>query len=388
MPQKRRPHRVGLMVQLSAGTEYDAVEGVLDYVHEQQHHWQFDSNGHVPFLRFDELDLGGIDGLIGIFFEREWADAVIEAGIAAVDTGAALEDQRLVRVTNDDQLIGRVGAHHLMETGLGEFGFVMAADPISSQRRFDGFREAVEESGRTCHVLTIPAAQREAWLELISKWLVQVPKPIGVMADDDNLGVDLVNTAAGSGLRVPDDVAVLGVNNDRWTPGITAVPMSSIAVDMRRVGYRAAQVLDELMAGEVPASVRPIPPVGVVTRQSTDVTLTQDQLVQKAMRFIRNHVADGISVEDVLAAVGVSAPTLTKRMKAAIGQTPHQAICQARVDRAKQLMDQTDKSLDVISRQCGFARQSRLSEVFKRITGMTPGQYRQRQQRTARAVSR
>ena len=180
---------------------------------------------------------------------------------------------------------------------------------------------------------------------------------------------------------VPEDVAVLGVNNDPWTLGITAVPMSSIAVDMRRVGYRAAKVLDKLMAGEAPTSVRPIPPVGVVTRQSTDVVLTQDQLVQQAMWFIRDHVADGISVEDVLAVVGVSTPTLTKRMKAAIGQTPHQAICQARVDRAKQLIEQTDQSLDVISRQCGFERQSRLSEVFKRLTGITPGQYRNQRSR-------
>ena len=376
MASRNPPKRVAVLINVRAPYEEDVIRGVLRYS-DQAGPWQFIGTPEMPGIEFEKVDLTQVDGVIGGFFRREWADALAAANVPAVNTVNALADIPLPRVGPDDRAVAQMAADHLLERGFPQFGFVAPGDWWYVQRRREAFAQAVREHDRPCYELAVSAHHHEPDAQSVRRWLDELPKPIGIMAPNDLTGRQVINRAAEMGLRVPDDVAVVGVNNQHWVSAMAATPLSSIELDGEKTGYRAAQVLAGLMAGESPPPPQWILPVRVVARRSTDITVTQDDLVTQAMRFIRNHCAQTIHVEDVLDEVGVSRTTLEKRMKQAVGKTPQVAIFHAQVERAKKMLVDSDATIDEISRACGFRRQSRLSVVFKRLTGMTPGQYRQ-----------
>jgi len=380
MLSRNRPKRIAVLINVRAPYEEDVIRGVLRY-NDQAGPWQFIGTPEMPGIEFQKLDLTRVDGVIGGFFQTEWADRLAEAGIPAVNTVNAVQDVALPRVGPDDEAVARMAADHLLERGFAQFGYVAPGDWWYVRRRGEAFQEAVEQLDRPCHTLAVSAPDHVPDAEPIRHWLTHVPKPIGIMTPNDLTGRQVINCAAEMGLRVPEDVAVVGVNNQHWVSALAATPLSSIELDGEKTGYRAAQVLAGLLAGEPPPPPQWVLPVRVVARRSTDITVTRDDLVAQALRFIRNHCAEPICVEDVLDEVGVSRTTLEKRMKRAVGKTPQVAIFQAQVDRAKVMLLNSDATMDEISRACGFRRQSRLSIVFKRLNGITPGQYRQRRGR-------
>jgi len=356
---------------------YEGIRGVLDFA-ERSDRWQLVGRRADLRLPFDEIDLSAIDGVIGFFHERQWAEAVIAAGVPAVNLSNRYEDLPLPRVSNDDQAIGRLGATHLLERGFVHYGFVGPLVTWYAQQRCAGFRSVIEQdAGRACHVLSFQA-NHPALRDLIAKWIEPLPKPIGIMAATDQEGRLLMDHVQALGLRVPADVAVLGVDNRRWLTQLARISMSSVELDQRQIGYRAAQLLDGLMDGELPTPPQSIPPLGVVTRRSTEIIVAQDPIVAKAMAYIRDHCDSRLGVEDVLDQLDVSRKTFELHLKRATGLTPRLAITRAKVDRAKQLLASTDQPIGQIAEQCGFDRPPRFFRVFKRETGLTPGQYRRR----------
>lgn len=380
MARHSKTYRVSILGNLRNEVTYPLVQSVLRYG-EQAESWRFVGSGSLPFIAIERLGEMKVDGLIGLFDNRESAERAAACARAVVNIVHDITEVTLPRVTNDDTLIGRIGAEHLLERGFAHFGFVDDAESLVSQRRCEGFVETVEAAGRACHVFSRSWFEQRDPEKMISKWLSDLPKPIGVMAHIDYFAHQVIEAALHLDLRVPDDVAVVGVNNNPWMTALSPVPLSSIELDMRQIGYRAAKLLDGLMAGEAPPPTQLIPPIGVVTRRSTEVTLADDPIVSHAMRYIRDHVTEGVNVEDVLSELGVSRSTLVNRMKHATGRTPHQAIIRARIDHAKNLLLNSDESMDEIARRCGFLRQPRLNETFKRVTGLTPGQFRQQRHR-------
>lgn len=382
MATPNQPKRVALMSEYPAGLEDDVISGVLDYVdHSPQ--WQFVGFGHRPFRPFHEIDLREVDGVIGAFYFKSWAKAVADAGIAAVDTWADFEHQDLPRITNNDLITGRLGAEHLLERGVTEFGFVTATGLWNLSQRRAGFERVLQAANRSCDVLSVdleptPIEQR---VHACRQWLARLPKPIGIMAATDYLAVYVVDAAAQLGLSIPDDVAVVGVGDDRWASAVAATPLSSVQLNMRQVGYRAARLLEALMKGGACPRVADVPPVAVVSRRSTEIVVSDDDLVSQALRYIRNYVADEINVEDVLHEIGVSRATLVKRMKQCTGYTPSEAITRARIAKAKELLLATDMKMEEIAVQCGFRCHPRLQETFKRMTSLTPGQFRKQARR-------
>jgi LacI family transcriptional regulator len=349
-----RPYRVALAGMGRPAHEVAMVRGVLRYA-EHAERWQFVEVGDQPGIPFQAIDLSQIDGLLVSIIERSWADAITAAGVAAVNTSNFIEDVPLPRVANDDVLTGRMGAEHLLGRGFAHFGFVEQEHAWYAQRRREAFRAVIEEeSDRPCHVCRISLNEPGPGVKAIRRWLAEVPKPIAVMASTDFLGRHTIDTAAALGLRVPDDVAVLGVDNYEWMSALAVVSMSSIDADWLQIGYRAAQMLDGLLAGEKHDRPRWIPPVGVVTRRSTDIALADDPLVVDALRFIRDHCTEGISVDHVLDALGVSRRSLETRIKRATGQTPQTAIFRAQLDRAKKLLVETDLAIGQIALRCGL----------------------------------
>jgi LacI family transcriptional regulator len=373
--EKRR--RVGLMCKYPGGLEDGVIRGVVDYA---QHHteWEFVADGHMPFKPFEQIDLEEVDGVIGFFIEREWADAVVDAGVCAVDTSEHFADLPVPRVTTDDVEVGRMGAAHLLETGATHFAFVTTQQYRFCMNRLAGFEQVMQGANRRFEVLTIPPDRWPTRADWIADRLADVTPPIGIMGHSDYIVTDVVNGAIRHGLQVPEDVAVIGVEKDPWASTVAEVSLSSIELDTHRIGYEAAKLLEGLMDGQLPPPPRYIPPVGVVPAASTDITFNQDPVISRALQFIRDRFAEPINVEDVLDEVGVSRPTLLKRMKRATGMSTSEAIAHARIEEGKRLLMHTDLTIEQIAFRCGFRRQPRFNEVFKRVTDMTPGQYRRR----------
>ncbi|MBI1335882.1 MAG: helix-turn-helix domain-containing protein [Phycisphaera sp.] len=370
-------HRVGLAHSLSSDNNYEFVLGVFDYC-EHINHWQFVTAGDRFFLREGELDPARIDGVIGSYATTQSIEPLIKAGVAVVNLSNALADLQLPRVGNDDLAIGRMGAAHLLERGFAQFGYLGEHGYWFSRQRGEGFRDIIErQARRECHWYECGGEGAKPMRVEIRDWLSQLPKPIAVMTSNDHLAGIAVTVAEELGLRVPDDVAVLGVDNYRWVILMTRTPISSVAPDGRLIGYRAAKLLDDLMAGQPAPPPQWIRPLGVVTRRSTDIMLADDTVVSEALRYIREHCLEGITVEDVLDVVRISRRSLEYRMKRSVGYTPQVAITRAQIERAKKLLIESDLTMGQVSRTCGFRSQNSFCVTFKHHTGLPPGQYRQ-----------
>ncbi|MDX1564183.1 MAG: substrate-binding domain-containing protein, partial [Phycisphaeraceae bacterium] len=202
-----------------------------------------------------------------------------------------------------------------------------------------------------------------------------------VMACNDLMGQQVLNASRAVGVSIPEEVAVIGVDNDELFCDLSDPPLSSVEPNTEKIGYEAAGLLDRMMQGEPPPSAKVfIDPMGVVTRQSTDVLAIEDRHVAAAVSFIRQHACDGINVEDVLQHVRIPRSSLERRFSASIGRTPKAEIVRVQIERVKQLLAATDYILPRIAELAGFKHPEYMSVVFKQKTGRTPGQYRKESQ--------
>ena len=220
------------------------------------------------------------------------------------------------------------------------------------------------------------APNSDAEIESIASWLRSLPKPVAVFACYDFRGQQVLDACRRAGFAVPDEVAVLGVDNDELLCALSPPPLSSVILNPRRSGWLAAEALDLMMRGQRVPAVTHVPPLGVATRQSTDTTAVDDVQVANAVRFIRERACSGIDVSDVLRACPMSRRALEQRMKAILGRTPHAEILRVQIARARQLLAATSLSLPEVAEKCGFRHAEYLSVAFKRETGVAPSEYR------------
>jgi LacI family transcriptional regulator len=210
-------------------------------------------------------------------------------------------------------------------------------------------------------------------------WVRTLPKPVGVMACYDIKGQQLLDVCRDLGIAVPEQVAVIGVDNDVRLCRLCTPTLSSVVPDTRRAGYEAAQLLDRMMAGEkVSAEGILIPPAGIAKRRSSDTSAIQDPDIVAAMRYIREHACDGITVADLLKIVPLSRRMLEYRFQKLVGRTPHAEILRARIERTSRLLRETKLPLEQIASRTGFAQANYLCVAFKKHVGLSPNAYRKK----------
>jgi LacI family transcriptional regulator len=286
-------------------------------------------------------------------------------------------------VSADNDAVARLGFTHLWEKGLRQFGYCgLVPQYRSIDRRGEAFCGLAEAVGCGCAVFParrpgLRVLDWEAEEEEIAAWLKELPKPVGVMACCDERGFQVVGACRHAGLRVPEEVAVLGVDNDPVLCEMCLPPLSSIDLDAPRVGYQAAALLDGLMHGAKPPC-RPVlvPPRKLVARLSTDVLAVADPEVAAALRFFRAHACDGIGVRDVLEHVSVSQRVLERKFRQVVRRTPKAELLRVQVARAQELLAESDLSLKVVAERCGFASERYFSDALYRLTGTRPGAFR------------
>lgn len=322
------------------------------------------------------------DGVISRWSHPRVAEVIGEIARCAVDVSDRRPPFGPPRIDSDDAAIGRLGAAHLLERGFRSYAYCGFGGELWSTRRRDAFLGAVAGAGHEGGAYESPwrepgAHLREDEQARIGRWLATLPRPVGVMAANDVRGIDVLDACQRFGMKVPEEVAVLGVDDDALLCEVCSPTLSSAIPDIGRIGYEAAALLDRLMAGGAAAGpARSIPPLGVTTRLSTDAPRVDDPHLAAALRFIRENACHGISVGDVLGQVPLSRSTLERRFRAALGRSPQGEIRAVRIARAKQLLAETDHPMHRIAELVGIEHPEYFQVIFKREVGMTPGRFR------------
>jgi len=322
------------------------------------------------------------DGVVGFLSQPDAVAALHAAGVALVTTSGQRALPGVPRVGVAEEAVGAAAADHLRGLGLAHFVAVGVRRYAHGSRRVAGFVEAVRPVAEAQVIwLDEGAVEGGAWLDAqaLAARLRALPKPVGVFAFNDGAAEQVAEACRAAGLRVPEQVAIIGADNDATLCECGIPPLSSVELPFEAIGYRAAAaVLDRLMEGRpiTPEMCHELPPVGIVTRQSTDLIATPDADVAAALGFIREHAHEPIGVEDVVGQTGVCRTLLERRFKAAVGQTVYQHILTRRIARAQELLARTDLTMQEIALAAGFTSAVRFGAAFKEQTGQTPSSYR------------
>jgi len=338
-----------------------------------------------PAERIPNLKTWHGDGMIVAIRSRKLAAALAELPVPIVAMGGLAAGWPFPNVSSDSAATGRMGAEHLLDRGFTQFAYCgLAATVVThySADREAPFVERVRERGYPCVSYKARRATARSWDGLqadLAAWLGSLDKPVGVMACNDTHARHVLEACRKAGLDVPDDVAVLGVDNDALMCELSNPPLSSIDLAADAIGYQAAALLDRLMAGQAaPGEPVLLAPRGVVARHSTDVLAMEDRDVARAVRFIREHAWEGIGVDDVVDDVPLARRALERRFRRILGRSPHAEIRRVQIARAKELLARTELTVERVARQSGFQYVQYMRQVFRRETGMTPGQFRRR----------
>ncbi len=294
---------------------------------------------------------------------------------------------RLVLVHPDDEAISKLAAQHLLEHGFRSFAFCGIKGYQWSVRRRDGFVAALAAEGYPCavHEFDIQGPQSHDWdaaENLLADWLKQLPLPTGVMASNDLHGQFVIEACRRAGIAVPDEMAVVAVDNDEPLCEVCDPPLSSVAPDDQGVGYEAATLLNHVMQGKKwDGKDIWCTPLGVKTRLSSDSLAMQDRIVAEAIRYIRENACKGLGVDDVVAHVHISRSLLQRRFKEALGRTLHDEFFQVRLNHARFLLEESDMPIAWVAEKSAFNHQAYLGKVFKKELGMTPLEYRNKHKR-------
>jgi LacI family transcriptional regulator, galactose operon repressor len=326
-------------------------------------------------------------GVISRHTTPELASACAELKIPLVDLNDVEPYPGVPKIRPDNVGIGHLGAEHFIERGYQKFSFAGFSNLLWSRERRDGFVEAVRLAGRDCSVYDVeyPGDSTPFWDEeeigKLSAWMREQPKPIGVMACVDFRAQQLVSAAHAAGILVPEEVAILGVNNDTIRCELADPALSSVAPNAFQSGYRAATLLRDMLAGQKPTVLdQRVEALGVVTRHSTDVLAVEDRNVAAALSFIREKACHGITVEQVLQHAHASRSQMERKFRQHIGRSPQSEIRRVQLRKIRQLLLETDFPLKRIAELTGFEHMEYMCVLFKRETGIPPGIYRVRMQ--------
>jgi len=368
--QTERPV-IGVIVNNVGGYSRGVVRGVTSFAFARAWACRVQGVNDLDLTRH----LADFDGLIVQAASPQQVRALAAARVPVVNVSSALPMTRFASVVSDDIAVGRLGADYFLQRGYRRFIFHAADDRAFVKLRHKGFSDRLSEAGEMCFVTTTPEA-------LVSQ-LSQLQPPIAVMGSNDRAALIPLEACLTAGLKVPDDVAVLGVDNDDLVQSLAYPALSTINTARERIGFEAAAVLEKLMAG---ADVSPSPifilPTGVITRRSTDVTALSDSDVATAVRYIHAHAGQPIGVPHVLAEVPLSRRQLERKFRQAMGHSILEELLRCRMDRARQLLTETELALPQIALASGFMSASYFSVVFRRQIGHTPGAYRAQYNRT------
>lgn len=374
---------VALLIETSREVGRGLLRGIARYLH-----WHGPWSIYFVPMGLDDapppwLNTWRGDGILARINNRRMAQAVLNSGVPAIDLRGAIADLGLPHVGVANRIVVRQSLDHLLDRGFRNFAF------FSEQRgqnrfvdlRCEYFCNLVKQSGYDCSVL-YKGRRSEPWeqqQQRIVEWLSKLPMPVGLMCSSDDYALDVLGACQWAGLEIPDQVAVISVDNDEYICRFAKPPLTSIDVNLEEIGYQASALMQKMMEGEKPTlDLVEVPPRGVVARRSTEAWALPDEQIGGVLHYIRDHACEGIQIEELLKQYDLSRSTLERRFKEYLGRTPKAEILRVQLERARNALARTNLSVAKVATQSGFNSISYFSAAFRRVTGLSPVAYRER----------
>jgi LacI family transcriptional regulator len=391
MPRKaiEKDTKIGGVIQpiaIVCGFDRNYASGVLRgigrYAHEREN-WALVS--FLPHRRLAEAIASLKPAGIIVNDVCQGMDEILrKVTIPIVNVSIVLADLHFPQVTRDEASIGIVAANHLVECGLQNFGYFGPPWDGPTSNREGGFHQALRRLSHTvsaCYVRPPGANPRGgtfASKKQVCRWLAQLPKPVGIFAPNDMWALWLCGICKQESIKVPEEIAIIGTGNDELLCELASPSLSSVMVPAEQIGYEAAVILDRLIKGKhVSDRPRLLPAIGVVARQSTNVLAGIESAISSAVGYIRGHISEPLTVEDVLKHACMSRRSFEQKFRAAMGRSPAQEIRRMRIEKAKVLLTGSPQiKMASIASQCGYSSSAHFFTAFHHATGMTPADYR------------
>lgn len=381
----KKLRRVALVVETSVCYGREILRGISSYVRSSCNWSVFLDERELSAPPPDWLIDWKGDGVICRSTTPKIAEAFRKSDLAVVDLNDCHGHIGLPHIASDMKAIGEAAVHHLRGIGLRNIAFCGFDDQGWSAERRIGVQEGCGASVRFLGSFdtAFSSLRSHSWdeeRERIATWLRQLPKPVGIVACNDVRAHHVLEACRELGLSVPEEVAVVGVDNSEDFCRLSNPPLSSVIPNAARIGYEAAKALDRMMSGGCPGFREMlIPPLEVAVRQSTDNGSAPNNLVGFALRFIRENACSGAGIDEVLDQLKVSRSTLERAFRKEIGHSPKEEFRRARLRRVKDLLVETEWPLERIAEEAGFLHAEYMMVQFKRIVGVTPSRYRELQ---------
>ncbi|WP_345684978.1 DNA-binding transcriptional regulator [Novipirellula caenicola] len=389
MKQKLRP-QIALLVEASRAYGRELLRGVSHFARTQVNWSLLHEEMLLDSAMPDWMTNTRIDGVIARV-DTHTIEPLRKLNVPMVDVRCNRKFTGVPQVETDNRRVAELALEHLWNRGFRRFAFCGFRFASYSETRLDYFRELVTQAGCPFEfyqsegkpgtpLMGLERADVKD-MERMSEWLRTLQRPTGLFVCNDIRGQQVLNACRKADIAVPDDIGVIGVDDDDAICLMCDPPLTSVRPDASRVGYRAAELLHEMLNGLQPESeIEFIPPTAVSERLSTEVVAVDDIELAKVCRFIRLHACDGINVNDVTQSTSLSRRQLERRFREVLGRTPHEQIMATQIERTKQLLRETDMTLEQLAPRAGYSHKESLCAVFKRETGQTPGDYRAKHQ--------
>lgn len=359
------------------------VSGIAKYSHRYGP-WVFYNEMFELKKSLSLLKKWGANGIVVHVSDPIMAKKVIPSGMPAV----AITVNELVKgvpnIMGNAIAIGEMAANYLIDRGFRQFAYCGFSDMLYSKKRAASFCATVTKAGFETHYYERPQLLiRTSWQDeelRMAKWLKTLPKATGLMACNDDCGRYVIECCDLVGLHIPDDIAILGIDNDTMVCDLTTPALSSIALSLERAGYEAAELLNKLMNNKKVDKNHHIvfSPLYVETRVSTDIYHVEDQEIIEGIRYIANNSRKSIGVDDVAKAVAISRRGLERRFRNKLGRSVNDQIKHQRVEQVVRMLLDTTLSISQIAHALDFAGNNNLARYFHQVKGMTPMEYRKK----------
>jgi LacI family transcriptional regulator len=357
------------------------IEGAWSFA--QEHAWNLDMQPTAPDGSMHMPAGWQGDGIIATVHSATLGAELREYGVPVVNvSGSRLPGVDFPRVTSDAGAVLELAVAHLRSKGLRHIAYCGEPERGFLQFWTDAYVRVTARLGLTALVYApAPRLAPEAGLEARrrdrARWLQGLPRPVGIIGWDTITCRHVASACELAGLEIPNQVAIISLSTEDLLGQTIHPPISGVDIPVKRIGYEAATLLDQLIRGRRPRSTEVLlQPVGITTRQSTDLIECEDEKVRQVVRFIKEHATAGIGVPDVLRAVPMGRRTLERRFTAVIGHSPAEEIRRTKIERVRQLLCATDLPVPDIADACGFAYAEHMIPLFRRHHGCTPAAFR------------
>ena len=386
----KNPLKIALCIEQTSNHTRGIAKGVSLYAQ---------THGPWIFSIIEKISGGGLvappqnrskgfdsDGIIAYTQETAVLDELLQFGVPVVNTTQTTAmSPEVPFVASDDRALGRLVANHFMDKGFKEFAFCgsVSYSPCSFLRGA-GFREELEKEGFEVSFFsgTDHPSRKIDWnrdRKKVARWIRSLGQPLALFADNDSAGRVLADICRELDIHVPEEVAIVGANNDELICEFSNPHLSSVALAKEQVGFEAAELVEQLIQKKkIPALPILVPPLGITTRRSSEIFAVEDPHIAKALNFIYTYAGEAIGVEDILKELPLCRRTLEIRFRNAIGRSPYEEIRRAHVKRAKKLLAETNLPLDRIAEASGFSETKHFYLNFRKETGLSPTQFRKR----------